>query len=240
MRIKFYLLKFILLSTTLLSCSKGEFIKDPRFGSISFTNQSLQQINVIEGDEYKIPTDAAPVSLLAGEHRFRFYDNTELVLDTPLMVDAFSNKNFYVVKTDKNAALKVFDSGFKDFSSISSPDSGMMKVSFANFSSLLPKRVNVYITTSHYQNNTPAEIQVGEFLDVNAEFSDFKVVPIGRGIGATQQNIYTIAVRSPQTNELLATSTVNFPRLPGVLALQYNVYMIYLNGENNAQILMSK
>ena len=240
MRIKFYQLIITLISTVFFSCSKGDSIKDPQFGNITIDNQASGVIHVLEGEDRNLSSGTVKISLVAGLHRFRFYDTNALLLDTLLSVEPFTTHNYFMVRPTLNSDLKIYDESLNKFNAEPLPDPGTVKISLANLSSSLPNKVNISITAITYNSNQPEEIQVGEFLNVNAKFSDFQLVTLGKDISSNPQSVYAISIKDTRNNEILATTSIDFPKVEGSQALLYDVYVIYFNGNNSAKILMGK
>lgn len=238
MRIIIYLISIFLILFGVSSCSKGELISDPLFGYLSFSNFA-GSISVIEGADKKLGPDAKNVSMVSGENRFRFYNADELQLDTLLKINPLTNNQYFIFKPNSNSSFRVLDLSFNGFDKQVLPDSGMVKISVANFSAILPDKVNIYLTTTTYSSNVLEQIQVGEFLNTNGSFSAFQTIRFGKNQLSRPQNLFVLTIKDPKDNKLLNTIPLTLPAIP-TGKLVSSVYVLYINADNNATILMSK
>lgn len=217
-------------------------MQEPHFGAVSVKNLTSEKINVLQDDkswELSSGTDFN-LNLISGKQRFRFYVADTLQKDTILTVEPFLSHAYVLFKPSARFSLNIYDTSLNGLSTTTLPDSGKVKLSFGNFSSSLPGKVNIYLTTKTSVGNVQKDIQVGEFLDVKSAFSDFKTIILGTGPSSRPQTLYTVTVKDPIDNHIVATSIINFPNIQATGALVNSVFLLYLNANNDATILMSK
>ncbi|KIO77134.1 hypothetical protein TH53_10845 [Pedobacter lusitanus] len=244
MRIIFYLILFTSIIFSLSSCSKGEVIKDPRFGSVSITDRTNANISVIQGDNYKFPlsgkgSDADQnISLVSGQNRFRFYEEDVLLLDTSISVEAFVLHPYFMFMSNANSVLRIVDAKLNNFDKEEKPDAGFIKISLANFSKFLPDKINVYVSTTTYIPYLNQPIQIGEFLNASGSFSGFKRLLLGKDQASRPVKDFLLTIKDRADQTVLATSTFTLP------VETKNVYLLYLSGDNLSSLkvttLMSK
>lgn len=243
MRIIFYLISFILLSSCFSSCSKGSLVKDPQFGKISFVSSSPGQIDSIAGDNNKFKVNAGAVSIVSGKSRFRFYLGKALLHDTLLSVEPFTTHIYTLFKPYSDSDLKIFDSSLNGLNKEIIPDSGLVKFSIANLSATLPAKVNVYISTTTYTPFSEKPIQVGEFLNVSSSFSEFHTIMVGVNQSSKAINKFTLTIKDAGNNSLLATAPLVLPvsaTAGSIGNLTAAIYLLYLGNSGTVNILMSK
>lgn len=244
MRIIFYLASSVLILFSLSSCSKGEIIKDPQFGSISITDRTTADIHVIQGNDSKFPLSGkngsadANVNLVSGKNRFRFYEADLLLLDTSLFVEAFASHPYFMFRPNLNSALKIVDHQLNNFDKEQQPEAGFIKISLANFSKSLPDKVNIYVYTTTYIPYAFQQIQIGAFLNTSGSFSAFKKLILGKDQLSKSVDGFTLTIKDPANNTVLATSAFTLP------VAANGVYLLYLSDDiksaPTATILMSK
>jgi len=242
MRINFYPILISVVFFCFSSCSKGDIVQEPHFGAVSVKNLTSEKINVLQGDKTSVLAsgEVFNLNLVSGQQRFRFYVADTLQKDTALAVEPFVSQDYVLFKPGTSSSLKIYDTSLHGLATTALPDSGKVKISFGNFSTSLPGRVNIFLTTKTYAGNVQRDVQVGEFLDVKNTFSEFKIVPLGTGSSSRPQTLYSVTVMDPTDNHILATSTINFPNIQATGALVNSVFLLYLNANNDVNILMSK
>ncbi|MBB5634786.1 hypothetical protein HDE68_000671 [Pedobacter cryoconitis] len=241
MRITFYFILFMLIITGVSSCSKGDLIKDPAFGSISISDFTSKKVTVIEGENNQLPVLGETVSLLSGNNRFRFYDDKTLLLDTSLKIEPFKKHKYFILRPNNQSVLRVFDDSLNGFNQETFPTAGSVKISLANFSKSLPDKVNVYITTTTYRAPATEEIKVGEILKVSGSFSGFKTMLTGKDQFLKPIKEFTLTIKDSNDQAVLFT-------VPLVLPVETaTVYLLYLEDKTGvtkpdirATLLMSK
>lgn len=238
MRIIFYLISFIIISTCIFSCAKESLVNDPQFGNVSFVNAATETID-IKRDTSKFKADGIKVSLPSGKNQFRFYAGDQLLKDTLLSVEPYTTHVYTLFKPDRSSALQIFDSGLNGFNKEILPDSGLVKFSIANFSASFPNKVNVYISTKTYTPNSDKTIQVGDFLNVSRSFSEFHTVMTGVNSSSNVVNAFTLIIKSTDNNTVLATIPLVLSTATGG-KLSASVYLLYIRDMSSASILMSK
>ncbi|RAJ36972.1 hypothetical protein LY11_00047 [Pedobacter cryoconitis] len=222
------------------SCSKGKLVKDPAFGSFSISDFTSQKVTVVEGAGNKLTVPITSVSLVSGENRFRFYDDTTLLLDTLLKLEAFKNHKYFMLRPNDKIKLRVFDDSLHGFNQETLPAAGSVKISLANFSKVLPDKVNVYITTTTYKGPGSEEIKVGDFLRLSASFSGFKTLLVGKDQFLKPIKEFTLLIKDSNDQAVLFSTPLSLPVETAA------VYLIYLDdkgtGQTNirATLLMSK
>lgn len=239
MRINFYLILIPLLFSVLCSCTKGDLVKDPQFGTVSISNFALGNINVIQGKDQSFPADGTKKGVIAGQSQFRFYESDKLLLDTALSVEPFVEHAYIMFRPTTNTDLKIYDSSLNGLNKEPLPDSGAVKISLANFSATLPNKVNIYLTTTTYILNNPQEIRVAEFINVDRSFSGFKKIVLGKDLSSLPQKTFSMSVKDPVDNKLLETLTIILPG-SSTGALLKSVYLLYIDANSSPTILMSK
>ena len=242
MRIIFYLISVSIIFLFFSSCSKGDIVKEPQFGSVLLKNMTIDNINVLQDEKTFTLTSGENLNFntVSGRRRFQFYVADTLQADTVLAINAFAKHDYVLFRANSKSALHIYDTSLNGLATTAFPDSGTIKISFANLSSSLPDKVNVYVTTKTFIGNVQKEIQVGEFLLINSIFSGFKTITLGTGVSLRPQTQYTLTVKDPVDNHVLASSVITFPSNPTNGALVNTVYLLYLDGNNNVNILMSK
>lgn len=242
MRIIFYLITIILISTSIFSCSKGDLVNDPQFGKISIAAVVTEDINVVQGDDHKFTANGAEFDIISGKNRFRFYTKQRLLLDTLFSVKPYQRSSFVIFKQNADSGLRVFDYDLNGFNKEAIPDSGFVKFSLVNLSKTLPRKVDAYINTTTYTPNSDKPIQVGKFLSVTSSFSAFQNIMIGKSQSSAQVNMFTLVIKDPVTENVLATVPLTLPFLAAGINGQFisSIYIIYLDDNGAASILMSK
>lgn len=217
-------------------------MEEPKFGTISLKNRTTENVTVLQDEKKATLTSDEDFnfSVASGQRRFRFYLADILQKDTILTVEPFASHNYVLFKPNTRVDLQIYDSSLNGFSTLALPDSGKVKLSFANFSSSLPGKVNVYLTTKTYIGNVQKDIQIGEFLQVQNTFSEFKTILIGTGAGSKPQTLYSITIKDPVDHNIIGVATISFPNSAVTGALLSSVYLLYLDANNNINILMSK
>lgn len=243
MRITYYLILFSLIFIYFSSCSKGDVIRDPQFGRISFVSPTPGQIDSIAGDRDKFTVNAGAVSIISGKSRFRFYSEKVLLQDTLLSVEPFTTRTYTLFKPYTDSNLKIFDSSLNGLNKEVLPDSGFVKFSIANLSESLPGKVNVYISTTTYTPSSEKPIQVGELLNVSSSFSKFQTIMVGINQSSRVINKFTLTIKDAGNNSLLATIPLVLPvsTTAGTIGqLTAGIYLLYLGNSGTVNILMSK
>lgn len=222
------------------SCSKGNLVKDPAFGSFSISDFTAQKVAVVEGVNNKLTVPIANVSVVSGDNRFRFYDNNILLLDTLLKIEAFKNHKYFMLRPNDKTRLRVFDDALNGFNQEALPAAGSVKISLANLSKALPDKVNVYVTTTTYKVPGSEEIGVGDFLKISASFSGFETLLVGKDQFLKPIKEFTLLIKDPNNQAVLFST-------PLVLPVETaTVYLIYLDDKGTDQtniratLLMSK
>lgn len=240
MRIKFYFIFSFLFLLIFSACSKGDVVKEPQFGMVTIKNLAPGNISAVQGENQTIPLNGFSFNVLAGKSRFRFYESNALLLDTTLLIEPYLPNPYVLFRPALNFGLKIYDPGFHGLDKELLPDSGVVKMSFANFSSSLPGKVNIYLTAMNYTSNVPKEIQVGEFLNVNSSFSAFSKVTLAINQASQPQDIFSVLVKDPVDGKLLATTSFTLPTNVDTRLLQNSIYLLYLNPGNAVATLMSR
>jgi hypothetical protein len=242
MRIYFYLILIGVVLYSFSSCSKGEIVQEPRFGTVSVNNVTTESLYVVQDGQTATLAPGADFNfrLVSGQKRFRFYVGDTLQKDTMLTVEPFVSHAYVLFKPSAQFGLKILDTSLNGLDTTTLPDSGKVKLSFGNFSSSAPSKVDIYLTTKTYIANVQRDIQVGEFLEVKNAFSDFKTITLGTGSSSRPQTLYSVTVKDPIDHHIVATSTINFPNIQTTGALVHRVFLLYLDANNDVNILMSK
>lgn len=223
-----------------MSCSKGSPVQDPAFGSLTFSYLTSENITVKANDDQKILPKGTAIQSIAGKNRFRFYKDDVLLKDTLLSVEPFVNHDYFVFKPGQQDRLQVVDKALNGLKDELPPDSGTVKISFANLNYALPDKINIVVTTTTYVNNIEREIQVGEFLNVERSFSPFRVLAIGKGRGAGSFDTFRLSISDPSGPKILGTGTFILPLQSPNGTLINNILLVYLAAGNSANMLMSR
>ena len=242
MRIIFNLLFCISAISLFYSCSKGESVNDPRFGTTSISLATNEPITIVQGESHQVPNGTS-FGTLIGTNRFRFYNKSVLLLDTMLTTKPLITNSYVLFKPTANSRLRIFDSSFNDFDKEVLPDTSSVKFSMANFVESFPDKVDVSINSTNYTPNSDKPIQVGEFHNVTSSFSLFKLVSLGRGQDLKVVSAFTLIVKDPSTAVILATIPLTLPKgntSETVGKLISRVYLLYLDNDGTAKIIMSK
>ncbi|SDZ83208.1 hypothetical protein [Pedobacter hartonius] len=246
MRKFFYLISLFIFSI-LFSCSKGEPVQDPQFGDVSLVNSSSENIFIIQGDHTKLVNrgDNFALSIPSGKSRFKFYLKDTLTLDTVLPVKPYTGNIYTLFKPSANTDLRIIDDSLNGLNKEVIPDSGFLKISLANFSKSLPDKINIDIATTTYIPFSYRAIQVAENISVSSSFSPFKTIIIGVNQSTSLKvvNVFTLTVKDPINNSVLATIPLTIPsNISSATAgkLIGSVFLIYINENGTASILMSK
>lgn len=239
MRLLFYFITVLLFFSVTSSCTKGEPVKDPGFGTFSIQDFTLGSTRITDTQEQVIAA-GTNISLVSGKKKFRFYSADTLLLDTGLTITPFVQNYYYMFRPTLNRPLKIVDSHFNDFDKEISPDSGSVKISFAQFSGTFPGKVNIYLTTETYINNALQQIQVGEFENVSDLFSAYHHVVTGKNQSSRQINNFSLVIKDPVTGRVLLTSPLVLPAIASTGKLISSIYLIYLDANSKVTILMSK
>jgi len=240
MRIILYSILSILVISSLLSCSKGSVFNDPKFGSILLTKISSSNFTIIQGENNQLSVGNNVINMISGNNRFRFYESDMLLLDTLLSVEPFVIHPYILFRPNQNKRLRIFDSSLNGLDKEGLPDSGNIKISLANFSSSLPDKVNVYLTTTTYTPTGLREVQVAEFLGVSGTFSVFQNIITGKNELLMPIDIFNLTIKDPADQKVLGTAVLSLADINSAGVLKRSVYLIYLNSESSANILMSK
>jgi hypothetical protein len=238
MRITFYLIFSTIILLCFLSCSKGYPVQAPEFGKVTFKNFTAGKIVITEGASNLLTEEK--VDLVSGKHRFRFYDKEVLLSDTSLNVEAFKFRTFFMFRPAESFAFKVFDTKLNGFEDEVSPPNGFLKISLANFSTSLPDKVNIYLTTTTYKAPLMQPIQIGEFLNVSSSFSGFKQVVLGMDNLLHPVKDFTLIIKDTANQQVLETRTFSLPLKPALFELEGNVFLLYADDHKGVPILMSK
>jgi hypothetical protein len=241
MRIILYLTLAVLIFFSVFSCSKGSIVKDPQFGSMSLTNLTTGSLTAVEGEDNKVAViGKINLNLVSGKKRFRFYQNDTLMLDTNLSVEPYITHSYVAFRPYENIDLKVMDATLNGLDKEAMPDSGTVKISFANFSESLPNKVDIYLTTNTYTPNSLKEIQVGEFLNVSQSFSVFRNVALGKNVSGQPVSVFTVTIKDPISHSSLITNNLTLPITTTIDQQAAAVYILYLDAAGKAAILISK
>ncbi|QNK61314.1 hypothetical protein H7F33_12130 [Pedobacter sp. PAMC26386] len=228
MRITFYFILSMLAMLGVSSCTKGDLVKDPAFGSLSISDFTSKKITVVEGANNKLLVTGEYISLPEGNNRFRFYDKNTLLLDTLLKIVPFQKHEYFMLRPNNQLNFQVFDDSLNGFDKETFSAAGSIKISLANFSKLLPDKVNVYITTTTYKGSGSEEIKVGEILKVSGSFSGFKILLIGKDQFLKPIKEFTLHIKDSNDQVILFT-------FPLVLPVEKaSVYLIYLEDKTIA------
>lgn len=220
-------------------------MQDPQFGNVLLTNRLSEDLNVTKDEENKLlkRNDILQISTPMGKNRFRFYLASSLLLDTTLSVQPYEINKYTLFKPTRGANLVVLDDGFNSFKSEALPDPGFVKVSLANFSESLPDKVNIDVFTTTYTPFSLKTIQVGQMLSVSSSFSAYQTMLIGIDQSSRQINVFTLSIKDPVNNSVLATIPLTLPYASNT-DIHNNfaaaVYLVYLNEQSVPSILMSK
>lgn len=195
--------------------------------------------NIIHAENQVVSTGSS-VNLISGQNRFRFYSLDTLLLDTMLNVEPFIQNSYYMFRPTLDIPIKIVDYHLNGLDTEVPPDSGVVKISLAQFSKTFPGKVNIYVTTETYNINSLQQIQVGQFENVSANFSVYQKITLGKSQLSKQINAFGLIIKDPADQKVLATSSFTLPNVALTGKLLSSVYLLYLDANGKATILMSK
>lgn len=220
------------------SCTKGDIVNAPQFGRILVNKFSPEEIEIVKGDGEALKFGFVSNSI-SGSNRFRIYQTGSLLLDTQIYVKPYLTNNYIMFKPNQSSHPRILDTDYHGFSKEEYPDSGYIKLSLANFSTSLPNKVSISVSTTTYTPFTDKPIQVGEYLNISDAFSDFHRVACGTTSSSSRQNQFTLTVKDISGQLVLATFPLTIVNEVTPGKVNNTVYLVYLDN-NGATILMSK
>lgn len=242
MKITFYQIIFLILSSFLLSCNKGVPISDPQFGQLAIANQAGNALRVIQGESLNVAFDNngnTLVSVPAQRSRYRIYLGEILSKDTTLFINPYVTNRFATYISGNDQKVDIVNDEFHGLKKELIPDSGQVKVSIANHNTTLPDQINIDILTTTDVANNASTILAGQINGITRSFSPYKGLMIGRTSIGKNVTSYTLNIKDPADGRLLKSVPLTMP-----VTIDNNIagkiFLIYLDGSMNATVLLSK